>query len=90
VGLRGSSDQLATLAKRYRVSYSVQPAKDGHPYTVTHSSAVYVFNRAGEMKLLFTGLSQPNEKLSSTLTDLRAMVAGAGSSSWWHRVLSYL
>ncbi|HEU5019987.1 MAG TPA: SCO family protein [Pseudolabrys sp.] len=90
VGLRGSPDQLATLAKRYRLSYSVQPAQEGHPYTVIHSSAVYVFNRAGDVKLLFTGLSAPNEKLGPTLADLRGMVDGAGSESWWRRLLSYL
>lgn len=90
VGLRGSPDQLATLAKRYRVSYSVQPSEEGHPYTVIHSSAVYVFNREGDVKLLFTGLSTPNFKLGPTLADLRAMVDGAGSESWWRRALSYL
>ena len=90
VGLRGTPDQLATLAKRYRVSYSVQPAANGHPYTVTHSSAVYVFNRAGDVKLLFTSLSTPNHKLGPTLADLRGMVAGAGSDSWWRRLLSFL
>lgn len=90
VGLRGTPDQLATLAKRYRVSYSVQPAEEGHHYTVAHSSAVYVFNRAGDVKLLFTGLSTPNYKLGPTLADLRAMVNGAGSETWWRRVLSYL
>ncbi|MGH9808267.1 MAG: SCO family protein, partial [Terriglobia bacterium] len=36
VGLRGTPDQLATLAKRYRVSYSVTPEENGKPYEVTH------------------------------------------------------
>jgi protein SCO1 len=90
VGLRGTPDQLATLAKRYRVSYSVTPAHDGKPYEVTHGAAVYVFNRAGDIKLLFTGLSTPNTKLAPLTADLKAMVAGAGSSSWWRRMLSWL
>ena len=90
VGLRGTPNELANLAKRYRVAYSVTPAHDGKPYEVTHGAAVYVFNRAGDIKLLFTGLSQPNTKLPPVETDLRAMVAGAGSSSWWRRILSYL
>lgn len=89
-GLRGTPDQLATLAKRYRVSYSVTPAHDGKPYEVTHSAAVYVFNREGNIKLIFTSLSQPNVKLAPTLVDLRAMVAGAGSSHWWQRILGML
>jgi protein SCO1 len=90
VGLRGTPDQLATLAKRYRVSYSVTPAHDGKPYEVTHGAAVYVFNRAGDIKLLFTGLSTQNTKLAPLTADLKAMVAGAGSSSWWRRMLSWL
>jgi protein SCO1 len=89
-GLRGTPDQLATLAKRYRVSYSVTPAQDGKPYEVTHGAAVYVFNRAGDIKLVFTGLSQPNQKLAPARADLRAMVNGAGSDSWWQRLLSML
>ena len=90
VGLRGTPNQLAGLAKRYRVAYSVTPARDGKPYEVTHGAAVYVFNRAGNIKLLFTGLSQPNSKLGPIAEDLRAMVAGAGSGSWWRRILSFL
>ena len=90
VGLRGTPNQLANLAKRYRVSYSVTPAHDGKPYEVTHGAAVYVFNRAGNIRLLFTGLSQPNTKLAPIEADLRAMVNGAGSNSWWRRILSYL
>jgi len=89
VGLRGTPDQLATLAKRYRVAYSVTPASPGHPYEVTHGSAVYVFNRSGDIKLLFTNLST-NGKLDPTAADLRQMVAGAGSSNWWRRILAML
>jgi protein SCO1/2 len=90
VGLRGTPNQLQTLAKRYRVAYSVTPAHDGKPYEVTHSSAVYVFNRAGDIKLIFTSLSKPNVKLAPTLADLRGMVAGEGSGSWWRRLLGWL
>jgi protein SCO1/2 len=89
-GLRGSPSELANLAKRYRVSYSVTPARDGKPYEVTHGAAVYVFNRDGDIKLLFTGLSQPGTKLAPIEADLRAMVAGAGSGSWWRRILSFI
>ena len=53
VGLRGTPDELASLARRYRVAYSVTPAQDGHPYQVTHSSIVYVFDQDGNVRLLF-------------------------------------
>jgi protein SCO1/2 len=88
VGLRGTPEQLVTLAKRYRVAYSVTPASPGHSYEVTHGSAVYVFNRTGDIKLLFTGLAAQKTKLAPITQDLRRMVAGTGSSSWWRRLLA--
>jgi protein SCO1/2 len=90
VGLRGTSDQLATLAKRYRVAYSVQPAHDGHPYEVTHGSAVYVFDRHGDIRLLFSGLAVPNGKLGPMTADLRQLVAQPGSPSLWQRLVGML
>jgi protein SCO1/2 len=90
VGLRGTANQLANLAKRYRVAYSVTPARDGKPYEVSHGAAVYVFNRDGDVKLLFTGLSLPETRLGPLTDDLRAMVDGAGSGSWWRRILGFL
>jgi len=90
VGLRGTPNELANLAKRYRVAYSATPASPGHPYEVTHGAAVYVFNRSGDIKLLFTGLSTQTTKLEPLTDDLRQMAAGAGSGSWWRRILSWL
>jgi len=90
VGLRGTPDQLATLAKRYRVSYSVTPAADGKPYEVTHSSAVCVFDRAGDIKLLFSGLALAKADTKPELADLRTLVAGSGPAGWWHRLLGLL
>ena len=84
VGLRGTPDQLATLAKRYRVAYSVEPESPGHPYEVTHSTAAYVFDRTGSIKLLFTGLATPNANLSDMTTDLRQLVSQSGRISVWH------
>jgi protein SCO1/2 len=90
VGLRGTPDQLATLAKRYRVSYSVTPAADGHAYEVTHSSAVYIFDRSGNVKLLFSGLALAKADTKPELADLRTLIAGSGPAGWWHRLLGLL
>ena len=90
VGLRGTPDQLARLAKRYRVAYSVTPAHDGKAYEVTHSSAVYAFDRQGNIKLLFTGLATPDGKLDNMTADLKELVAQNGNRSWWRRVLGLL
>ncbi len=89
VGLRGTPDQLATLAKRYRVAYSESPASAGHPYEVTHSAAVYVFDRNGNVKLLFSGLSLPKAPIAGMTSDLQRMVAGTGGS-WWRRIVGWL
>jgi protein SCO1/2 len=90
VGLRGTPDQLATLAKRYRVAYSVQPARDGQPAEVSHSSAVYVFDRNGAIRLLFTGLSVPDAKLTGMTDDLRQLVSQSGHQGLWHWIQSMI
>jgi protein SCO1/2 len=54
VGLRGSANQLAALARAYRVAYSVKP---GPPYEVMHSNAVFFFDRDGRARLVTTDTS---------------------------------
>lgn len=90
IGLRGTPSELADLAKRYRVSYSVHPAADGHPYEVTHGAAVYVFGRRGSAKLLFSGLALPDIKLAPMTADLRTLIAQTGQRGWWHHLLGML
>ncbi len=51
VGLRGTENQLASLARTYRVAYSL---KKGPPYEVTHSNAVFFFDRDGKARLVTT------------------------------------
>jgi protein SCO1/2 len=52
VGLRGSEAELKTLTRRYRVSYGYGKPDARGAYEVSHSSAVYVFDRAGGIRLL--------------------------------------
>lgn len=51
-GLRGSADEIARLARRYRVLYSVMPASPSHTYEVTHSSSVFFFDRQGRARFV--------------------------------------
>jgi protein SCO1/2 len=51
VGLRGTANQLADLARAYRVAYTVKP---GPPYEVMHSNAVFFFDRDGRVRLVTT------------------------------------
>jgi protein SCO1 len=75
-GLRGSPDEIAALARRYRVAYSVTPSSKGHPYEVTHSPAIYVFDETGAVRLLVS-LRQPSPKLDAgVVADLKRLVNG--------------
>jgi protein SCO1 len=74
-GLRGTPDQLAALARRYRVFYSVQPTTEDHPYEVTHSSAIYVFDRSEAARLLIPSLATTRPDIAGTTADLRQLVA---------------
>lgn len=51
VGLRGEPNELANLARTYRVAYEV---KKGPPYEVIHSNAVFFFDRDGRARLVTT------------------------------------
>jgi protein SCO1/2 len=55
-GLHGDANQIAFLARRYRVAYSV---KKGPPYEVMHSNAVFFFDRDGRARLVTTDTSDP-------------------------------
>ena len=54
VGLRGTPNALASLTRTYRVAYEV---KKGPPYEVTHSNAVFFFDRDGKARLVTTDTS---------------------------------
>ena len=54
VGLRGSPNALAALARSYRVAYTV---KQGPPYEVMHSNAVFLFDKEGKARLVTTDTS---------------------------------
>jgi protein SCO1/2 len=54
IGLRGTPNQLAALARTYRVAYTVNK---GPPYEVMHSNAVFFFDRDGRARLVTTDTS---------------------------------
>lgn len=75
VGLRGTPDQLAALARRYRLAYSVTPATEGHLYEVTHSSAIYVFDRSGAARLLMSSMGTSSSDLAGATADLKRLIS---------------
>ncbi len=52
VGLRGSDVELTQLTKRYRITYGRGKPDASGNYEVSHSSAVFVFDRSGEARLM--------------------------------------
>ncbi|WP_407670940.1 SCO family protein [Paraburkholderia sartisoli] len=59
-GLTGSDAEIEGLAKRYRVAYQMEKRDPKGNYEVTHSSAVYVFDKAGHARLLATDHDSPD------------------------------
>lgn len=74
-GLVGTPDQLADLARRFRVAYSVTPSDSSQGYEVMHGSTIYFFDRAGRIKLL----AQNADKVRDVTHDLRRLVEEPGS-----------
>ncbi len=73
VGLTGTPRQIEAMAKRYRVAYQAEPADAGENYEVTHSKAVYVFDRDGHARLMIRESDQPD----AIVHDLRQLAASA-------------
>ncbi|HKJ96017.1 MAG TPA: SCO family protein [Gammaproteobacteria bacterium] len=52
VGLTSDIPTLRDLTKRYRVTFGYGEPTDSGFYTVSHSSAAFIFDRDGELRLL--------------------------------------
>jgi protein SCO1/2 len=50
--LSSTSNELAALARRYRVAYTVNPGSGADDYTVDHTATVFIFDRDGRLRLL--------------------------------------
>ena len=54
IGLTGTPQQIAEVARAYRVYYQKVPGKDGGPYLMDHSSILYLLDRNGRFVTHFT------------------------------------
>lgn len=54
IGLTGTTEQIAQVARAYRVYFQKVPGKDGGPYLMDHSSIVYLLDRNGRFVTHFT------------------------------------
>jgi protein SCO1 len=89
-GLRGDSDQLASLARRYRVVYSVTPATGTRPYEVTHGSAIYVFDATGAARLLIPSLGSTAGDVAGVTADLQRLVEDANPPGLFARLMQFI
>jgi protein SCO1/2 len=70
IGLTGTNDQLRALTKRYRVAFSYGNGYPDGYYAVYHSSAVFVFDGNGKVRLLFT----QTDRISDISADLSRLL----------------
>jgi protein SCO1/2 len=87
VGLRGDADQLARLAKRFRIAYSVSPSADPAKYDVTHSAAIYVFDPQGNARLLVPSMASQTPDIDGLAADLTRLTTEKPSWFGWLRSL---
>jgi protein SCO1 len=63
VGLTGTPEQIAEVAKAYRVFYAKHPLKDGD-YSMDHSALIYLMGRDGKLASTLTPDSTSEEALA--------------------------
>jgi protein SCO1 len=59
VALRGSAEEIATAAKRFKVFYRKAPGQTADSYTVDHTAASYVFDTSGRIRLYVRNGTSP-------------------------------
>jgi len=69
IGLTGTEDNLRELSKRYRTTFGFEDPDENGNYAVSHSGAVYVFDRKGDARLLV----RPQQSLDALVADLAAL-----------------
>jgi len=71
VGLTGSARAVEALSKRYRSAFTRGPDAGNGAYEVSHSSAIYVFDRDGRARVLAT----PAASRDDLVHDLHLLLA---------------
>ena len=66
IGLRGTPDQLAAMAKDFKVYYKKVEGKTPTSYTMDHSAASYVYDPKGRLRL-YTRYGSGAQALASDL-----------------------
>lgn len=61
VGLTGTPEQIAAVAKAYRVYYAKREGSDGAAYTMDHTSYIYIMDKQGRYFRHFRMNTAPEE-----------------------------
>lgn len=69
IGVTGSADEIAVLAKAFGAGYIRQPAAADGSYAVDHTTATYVVDPEGKLAAVLE-LGAPNNKIVSTIQKL--------------------
>ena len=88
VGLRGTPDELASLARRYRIAYAV--TRSGTDVQVIHSSVIYAFDGTGAARLLIPSFATASPDIDGTTADLRRLLRASGPRGLFSRWLGML
>ena len=52
LGLYGTPEQTATVAKEFKIFYAKVPGSDAANYSVDHTAASYIFDKNGKVRLM--------------------------------------
>lgn len=72
-GLRGTDNQLTSLARRYKVTYRVDPGED---YAVSHGKSVYLFDGTGAARVLLPDFDTAESDIDGVTADIRRLIKG--------------
>ena len=76
VGLTGSPEQVAQVARQYGIRYMKQKSEGGAPYSIDHSSISYVIGRDGKL-----AAALPHGSTPQILVDTLRMLLATGSTT---------
>ncbi len=76
-GLWGNANQLASVTRRYRVTYKVAPHRPGDAdYAVSHGKSVYIFDARGKARLIWPEFDTTAADVDAATGDMRRLLGG--------------
>ncbi|MGO2392903.1 MAG: SCO family protein [Halomonas sp.] len=73
IGLTGDRADIDAVANRYRITYEYGEKDEHGNYEVTHSSAVFAFDRHGKAKFMI----RDSDSMTSIVADLKNLASGS-------------